>query len=136
MHFSSVGGVEQIVRATQTFPNSQKLQRAACGALYNLTFCSIGKKKAVESGEIEVLLAALANHLNSADICKNACCTLCNIVEESKEHTKLLVYLDGAAAVAKVRNEWPDNDNIQTEVRSLAKSIGAEILSWAVDKKH
>jgi hypothetical protein len=123
----SAGGVEEIVKVMQTFPNCQKLQRAACAALYFLTLCSIGKKKAVESGGMEVLLAALDNHLYSADICDNACCTLFNIVDKSKERTRIFISLNGDAAIAKVGNQWPDNAVIQTEVRSLAKSIGTEI---------
>jgi hypothetical protein len=44
----------------------------AIGALRNLVGCSIGKVKAIESGGIEVLLAAVNNHLDSAFVCVDA----------------------------------------------------------------
>jgi hypothetical protein len=45
-----------------------------CYALGNLA-CdnATGKKQAIESGGMELLLAAIARHLDSADVCKQAC---------------------------------------------------------------
>jgi hypothetical protein len=128
---SSVGGVEAIVKLMKTFPKCQALQLRACCALGNLTCFNLGKKKAVASGGLQVLLAAVNNHLDSAKVCEFACWALSNIVDESKENTKLLISLGGATAVAKVREECPDDNDVQTEVRSLAKSIGTEMKSWA-----
>jgi hypothetical protein len=51
-------------------------------------------------------------------------------VEGSKENTGLLITLGGGAAVAKVRQKWPDNDEIQTQVRRLANCFVAEWKAW------
>jgi hypothetical protein len=127
---SVIGGVEAIVEVMQTFPKCQALQRSACGVLCNLSCFNLGKKKAVKSGGLQALLAALNNHLDSTNICGYACWTLFNIVEESKENTKLLISMGGATAVAKVRSKWRNNDLVQTWVRKLANLIGTEMNSW------
>jgi hypothetical protein len=128
---AAIGGVEAIVKAMKTFPNCQTIQEFACIVVSNLACCSIGKTKVVETGGIEVLLAAINNHLDSADVCETASWALSRIAEESKENTKLLINRGGAAVVAKVREEWPDSNYVQMQVRRLAKSIGTEINSWA-----
>jgi hypothetical protein len=133
---SSVGDVEAVVEAMKTFPKCHDLQDAACDALGKLVECNLGKKNAVVSGGLQLLLVAVDNHLNSATVCEYACWTLSNIVEESKENTRLLINLGGAAAVAKVRQEWLEDDDVRTVVRRLAKSIGTEINSWADEEEE
>jgi hypothetical protein len=128
---AAIGGAEAVVKAMKTFPKCQALQEGGCVALRNLTCRNgTGKKKAIESGGIEVLLTAVNNHLGSPDVCENACWALSNIVEESKENTELLITLGGGAAVAKVRRKWLDNDEVQTEVRDLNNLIVAEMKAW------
>jgi hypothetical protein len=128
---AAICGVEAIVKVMQAFPKCQALQGRACGALLKLVSCNLGQAKAIESGGIEVLLAAINNHLDSPTVCELACWALSNIVDESKKNTKLLISLGGAAAVAKLREERPDDNGLQTQVRSLAKSIATEMNSWA-----
>lgn len=49
------------------------LQESACDALRKLTaLCNIGKKHVIESGGIEVPLAAVSNQLGSAILSQNA----------------------------------------------------------------
>jgi hypothetical protein len=56
---ATVGGVEIVVKVLATFPECQALQESGCSkALLNLACCSIGVAKAIESGEIEILLAS------------------------------------------------------------------------------
>jgi hypothetical protein len=81
---------------------------------------------------MEVLLAAANSHLDSTRVCDNACWALSNIVDENKENTRLLISLGGAAAVSKVREEWPDDDAVQTKVQRLIKIIATEMNSWRV----
>jgi hypothetical protein len=82
-----------------------------------LACCSIGKAKAIEPGGIEVLLAAINNHLGSSELCESACSALFNVASGSKENTGLLISLGGGAVVAKVRTRWPANNNyFQTQV--------------------
>jgi hypothetical protein len=131
---AAIGGVEAVVKVMKTFPKCQPLQEYACRTLLNLAYCSIGKAKAIESGGIEVLLAAVNNHLYSSILCEKACAALCNIVDGSKENTGLLISLGGAAAVAKVRTKWPDNTDLQAHVRKLANLIITEMKTW-VDEK-
>jgi hypothetical protein len=100
---ATVGGMEAAVRVIKTFPECQKLQVYACAVLRNLALCSIGKAKAIESGGIKVVLAAVNNHLDSASLCETVCGTLFNFANGSEENTGLLISLGGAAAVAKVR---------------------------------
>jgi hypothetical protein len=126
----TVGGVAATVKVMKTFPKCQALQGSACAVLCNLAFCNIGKKNAVKSGGLQLLLAAINNHLDSADVCEYACRALFNIVWGTKEHTELLISLGGGSALSKVRKEWPDNDDVQTEVRDLAKLLAAEMNSW------
>jgi hypothetical protein len=122
----AVGGVAVVVEAMRTFPKCQILQRRGCNALRNLAACNIGVAKAIESGGIEVLLAAIHNHLDSEILCESACQALVNIVSGSKENTGLLIILGGGAAVDKVRAKWPDANDVQTRVRKLASLFGAE----------
>jgi hypothetical protein len=130
---AAIGGVEAVVKVMKAFPKCQALQWRACQALSNLA-CNnnvTGQKKAIESGAIEVVLAAVKNHLNAADVCQYACWALYSIANNSKENTGLLISLGGAAAVAKVRTMWPDNEDVQTWVRELAKLLAAEMKTWA-----
>jgi hypothetical protein len=122
-----VGGVEAVVKIMKTFPKCQKLQERAYGALRNLASCNIGATKAIRSGGIEVLLAAVTNHLKSAIVCETACWALFNIVNGSKENTHLLITLNCGAAVEKVRMKWLDNNDVQTQVRKLAKLF---VTAW------
>jgi hypothetical protein len=50
-----------------------------------------------------------------------------NLLIGSRENTGLLISFGGGAAVAKVRTKWPDNDDIQRSVRSLADLIVSEM---------
>jgi hypothetical protein len=127
---AAIGGVEAVVKIMKTFPNCEILQLVACGALGNLASNSTGKAKAIKCGGIEVLLAAVNNHLDSAKLCDYTCCALFNIVSKSKENTGLLISLGGGAAVAKVRSKWPGNNNVQAPVRRLARLLGSEMKSW------
>jgi hypothetical protein len=127
---AAIGGVGALAKIMKTFPKCRALQLAACGTLRNLAFFSIGKAKAIESNGIEVVLAAIKNHLGSALVCLNACRALFNIVAGSKENTKLLISLGGGAAVAKVSTNWPDNNDVQTWMRKVANLIGAEMTAW------
>jgi hypothetical protein len=129
--FVAIGGVEGAVKVMKNFPKCQALQEGACAVLRNLACCSIGKAKAIESGGIEALIAAVNNHLGSALVSQKACSGLVNIVRGSKENTGLLITLGGGAAVAKVRTKWPNDDNLQTKVRRLAHLIAAEMKAWA-----
>jgi hypothetical protein len=90
-----------------------------------------GEKKAIESGGIEVLLAAVTTHLGSASLCENACQALFHITSGSKENTGLFIRLGGATAVAKVRTEWSDDDAVQSWVRKFSSLIASEMRAWA-----
>jgi hypothetical protein len=126
-----IGGVEAVVKVMKTFPKCQALQERACYSLANFACCSIGVENAIESGGIELLLAAVNNHLVSADVCEYACWALHNIVDGSKENIRLLISLGGGATVAKIKTKWPNNDLVQTEVRDLADCFAAEWKTWA-----
>jgi hypothetical protein len=127
---SSVGGVEAVAKVMKTFPKCLDLQWSACAVLGNMSFCNLGEKKAVASGGLQLLLAAVNNHLDSSNVCEYACSALYNIIAESKEHTELLIILGGGAAIAKVRKEWPSEEDVQSEVQRLAKLLAAEMNSW------
>jgi hypothetical protein len=132
----AVGGVAAVVKAIKTFPKCQLLQRGGCGVLRNLTSSNVtGKKQLIESGGIELLLAAIHNHLDSALLCQHACSALHSILHGSKENTGRFISLGGAAAVANVRTKWPNNDDVQTQVRYLAQLIVAEMKAWVDEDK-
>jgi hypothetical protein len=126
---AAIGGVEAVVKVIKTFPKCEVMQDF-CAALRNLTCCSLGKTNAIDSGGIEVLLAAVSNHMGSASVCHNACGALVNFVKDSKESVGRLITLGGGSALAKVRTKWPDNNDVQTEVRELANLIVAEMKAW------
>jgi hypothetical protein len=128
---STISGVEVVVKAMKTFPKCAELLDNACHAVAILALCSIGRAKIIESGGIDFLLATVNNNLDSEIICENACWALSSIVHGSKENTGLLITLGGATAVAKVRTKWPDNEDVQVEVRALADLIGSEMKAWA-----
>jgi hypothetical protein len=73
---AAVGGVEAVVMVMKTLPKCPAAQEAACTALGNLACCNIGKAKAIESGGVEVVLAAINNHLDSEILCQSACWAL------------------------------------------------------------
>jgi hypothetical protein len=127
--YSAIGCVEAVVKVMKTFPKCRDLQLSACTVLGRLVDCSFGRKKAVASGGFQLLLAAVNNHLDSADLCEYACWALFNIVDGSKESTGLLIKLGGASAIAKVKEEWPDN-NDRCKVRKLANLFVAEMKAW------
>jgi hypothetical protein len=102
---STVGGVEVVVEVMKTFPKCQPLQESACGILVNLTLCNVGKQKVVAMGGMNVLLAAVNNHVDYANVCEYAIWAMRNIVTGSKENAELLISLGGATAVAKMREE-------------------------------
>jgi ubiquitin len=127
---AAVGGVEAVVEVMKTFPKYRELQLSACGVLRNLAGCSIGKKKAVKSGGMNVLLAAVNNHLDSSDVCETAIWAMQNMFVGSKENAGQFISLGGATAVAAVKNKWPDDDNIQTHVQILSELITGEMKAW------
>jgi hypothetical protein len=132
---SSVGGVEEIVRVMKAFPYCHILQREACGALNNLIGCSIGKKKAVEIGAMEVVLAVINNNLGiTARACEYACSTLSRMVADSKENTELFISSSGVATMAKVRKACPDDDEVEEAVRVLMTPVLKELSSWSQAK--
>ena len=105
-----------------------------CCALRNLTCCSIGKAKFIESGGIEVFLDAVTTHSDSAFLCQQACWALLSIASDSKENTRLLVILGGGAAVAKVSTKWRDDGSVQTQVRAWANLIASEMQALTSDE--
>jgi hypothetical protein len=119
--------VEAVIKVMKTFPKCQMLQESACAALNNLAWCSIDRANAIESGGIEVVLAAITNHLDSAVVCQNACWALYNIILDDEAGTELLISLGGGAVLATVGRKWPDNKDVQTHLRNLAKLIAAEM---------
>jgi hypothetical protein len=132
---SAIGGLEAVVKVMKTFPKCQALQDYACQALRNLACNSVtGKANAIEAGGIEVILAAINNHLGSSFICRNACWALRNMVHDSKENTRLRISLGGGAAVYKVRNKWPDDESVQMQVQKLVDLIALEWKALASKK--
>jgi hypothetical protein len=128
---SAIGGVEAVFKTMITFPNCQSLQDIACCTLRNVLCKNVtGKKKAIESGGIEVTLAAINNPLASAILCEHACEALYNIANGSRENTVLLLSLGGGAAVTNVKAKWPDDGKVQTALKSLTQLIVAEMSSW------
>jgi hypothetical protein len=123
---TAIGGVEAVVEVMKTFPKCRNLQYSASIALANFTLCNIGMKRVVETGGIDLLLAAVNNHLDSVNVCHRACLALVNIASGSKENMGLLISLGGAAVVAKVRTKWPDYEDIQKLERQLATLIDHE----------
>jgi hypothetical protein len=127
---TAIGGVEAFVKIMKTFPKCQTLQECTCRVLVNLACTNVTiKANIIKSGGIEVLLAAVNNHMDCHYVCENACeCwALVNTVNGSRENTELLITLGGGDAFAKVRRKWPDNDLVQTQVRHLINLIVAEM---------
>jgi hypothetical protein len=54
-----------------------------------------------------------------------------NIVADSKENTDLFISSGGVATVAKVRKEWPDNDDVKESVLKLMEPVVKELSCWA-----
>jgi hypothetical protein len=99
----AIGGVGAGVKVMQIFPKWQASQGRACSALLDLIWRNIGTKKAIEAGGLEVLLAAINNHLGSCIICVDACVALFNMIAELKKTPNNFFSLGGGAAVFKVR---------------------------------
>jgi hypothetical protein len=110
-----------------------RVAASGCSSLRNLVLCcNTGKSIAVKTGGVEVLLAAVNNHLSSAVLCQNAVCALLSMFFwGSKGNPGQLICLGGAAAIAKVKNKWPDDIKVQAQVRSLFTLTADELNSWA-----
>jgi hypothetical protein len=133
---ASIGGVEAVVKAMRTFSNCPKLQDTACCVLGNLLFCSIGQKKALESGAMEVALDALDTHLDTDTVCANACFTLHRMLAASKETTERFISNGGVTTVASVRLEWQHDDMspVHEAVRKLMEPVVKELSCWTQAK--
>jgi hypothetical protein len=112
------------------FPACQPLQWIACVPVRNLAHCDIGKKKALDNGGMEIVLAAITNHVESAVVCESALYALVNMIKGSQKNTETLIGLGGAAVLVQVKNKWPDNTVVQPPLRRLSKMIAEEINSW------
>jgi hypothetical protein len=133
---AAIGGVEAVVKVMQAFPRYQTLRERACATLANLVYCSIDKANTIESGGIQLLLAAVNNHVGSAYLCENVCEALVIIVSDNNEDivsdnnedivsgsndsTGLLISLGAGAGVDKVSTQWPDHNDMQHQVQKLA----------------
>jgi len=79
----SMGGVEAVVRAMQTFPNSTGLQECGCLVLGNL--CKNGPCQAIErAGGVESILRAAQRHPSSVAVQSAVCEALQNILNFEK----------------------------------------------------
>jgi hypothetical protein len=86
VEMADIGVMEAAIKVMQTFPNCQSLQVCACGTLASLVRNNTSSKaNAIESSGVELLLAAVNKHLNSAIVCENASNALANIVSGGKE---------------------------------------------------
>jgi hypothetical protein len=145
---SAIGGVEAVVKVMETLPKCRQLQWSACHALRNLTTTSttmhnssggsschmnIGKKRLLQEDGIKVLLATVNNHLDSSWVCQNALGALENIIMTGnyQENIRRFIREGGATALARVREEWPYDDDVQPPVRALAKLAVDEMKTWA-----
>jgi hypothetical protein len=107
------------------------LQEVACDVLCIFIRDNVtAQKKSIETGGMEVLLAAINNHLGCATLCRNACAAMSNIASDSKENTGLLIGMCVTAVVVKVKNKWPDDTKVQRAVKRLTQSIIFEMNSW------
>jgi hypothetical protein len=127
---SAIGGVEVALHVMTAFPACQPLQWIACVPVRNLAHCDIGKKKALDNGGMEIVLAAITNHVESAVVCESALYALVNMIKGSQKNTETLIGLGGAAVLVQVKNKWPDNTVVQPPLRRLSKMIAEEINSW------
>jgi hypothetical protein len=107
------------------------LQKNACLALHLLTSCDLGKKKALEGEQtLEVLLAAVKNHLSSFFLCQSAVLALHNVITNDNKSTKLLLRSGGVAAASKVRELLPNEDTVQHAVQKLMIPLLNEMCTW------
>jgi hypothetical protein len=127
---TAIGGVETIVNVMKTFRNCKAVTALACFAIRKLALCKIGKNAAVEAGAMQVLLLAIHDHLACKQTCEYALYALVNIVRDSKENTKLLISLGGAAAVVKVKSKWQDGTDVYPPLRQLAQLLAEELDRW------
>ncbi len=94
---------------------------------------NIGKKRLLQEDGIKVLLATVNHHLDSSRVCQNALGALENIIMTGhyQEHIRRCLREGGATSLARVREEWPYDDDVQPPVRALAKLVVDEMKTWA-----
>ena len=86
----AMGGVEAVLRAMQTFPNSAGLQECGCLVLGNLARDSTCHARTVErAGGVEQILHAAKLHPSSVAVQSAVCDALQNILtfDDEEEHT-------------------------------------------------
>jgi hypothetical protein len=135
---ASIGGVEAVVKAMETFTSCRKLQENTCHVLNHLLSCSIGQKKALEAGAMEVLLDTLLHHMGDSDkVCANACFTLHKMVAASKENIERFIDSGGVTTVAALRREWQHDDmaHVHIAVQTLMEPVVKELSCWTHQAK-
>lgn len=126
-----MGGVEAIWKVMETFPKCLTIQVTACAALSNLIVCHLGKKKALESGQtIDLLLAAVKNHLVSFVLCERAVLALFHLIMDDILRTRLLLSSGGVAAAIKVREKWTNKGSGQRPAQNLMVLLLKELNTW------
>jgi hypothetical protein len=83
--------------------------------ILNLACCSIGKQKVIETGGIEVLLAAINNHLKSDNLASSMHCSVQHDPEKKREEEKYqTVDQSGRCHRCHVSKEWPNGSMGET----------------------
>jgi hypothetical protein len=133
---ASIGGVEAVVEAMETFSDCLEMQNTACCVLNNLLSCSIGQKKALEMNAMVVILDTLEGHREVCTVCTNACFTLHIMVAASKENTERFIDSGGLTTVAGIRKHWQHDDTspVHEAVRKLMEPVVKELSCWAQAK--
>jgi hypothetical protein len=102
---------------------------------YSSSSCNmnIGRNRLLQEDGIKLFHATVNNHLDSASVCETALGSLGNIIVTGsyQENIRRFICVGGGATLAIVREELPYNDDVQPQVRTLAKFIVDEMKTWA-----
>jgi len=121
----SMGGVEAVVRAMQTFPHSTGLQECGCLVLGNL--CKNSPCQAIErAGGVESILRAAQRHPSSVAVQSAVCEALQNILnfeKETNKETAAELETDLLSVLSHASSMYLSNNKHKTAELLLAKTL-------------
>jgi hypothetical protein len=126
--FLQAGAPEAIVTAMKQFETSAIMQQCGCGALRNLAGYegSNGAEKVVDSGGIEVILAAMIDHGKESNVVKNACGCLNNVARAHPNGIDAILDLGGIDTILRIVDAYPQDEQIQKRACSCLSNLSMQ----------
>jgi hypothetical protein len=108
------GGAKDILRAMNTFPNSQRLQEVGCGAIWSLSIKKQNRIDFIQGGACAIIMQAVESFVATEEVISSALGAARTLSPESKARD-LLQRLEGSRLVTQAMTTHPFVDSIQRD---------------------